>query len=257
MKYTLQFKTGDAELRALRNIPTNIYSKFDFALLIELTRGRKSKKDNDGDLNKRIEALKTFLSPDAVVYFDITTDVNLSNYQIDELYDITDGYQNWQTLFTNLKSIYKNAIPMLLLNDIDTEYDNFKLQVETLAKAYKSVGYKIYPSVDQEIIKNELNIIVDLLQHIEGVKLTVFYDQGYIADGLVKVAETNAVDFFNLAHSILENYFVVEYVLTSTSFPDSVTSLSKSYAGTLKCSELSLYENVKKNIPLPISYSDY
>ena len=43
MKYTLQIKTGDAEYRALKNIPKEIFANPNFRLLIEITRGRKSK----------------------------------------------------------------------------------------------------------------------------------------------------------------------------------------------------------------------
>ena len=53
MKYTLQIKTGDAEYRALKNIPKEIFANPNFRLLIEITRGRKSKNDKIGDLQKK------------------------------------------------------------------------------------------------------------------------------------------------------------------------------------------------------------
>lgn len=60
MKYTLQIKTGDAEYRALKNIPKVIFSNPDFRVLAEITRGRKSRNDKIGDLQKRIDALGDF-----------------------------------------------------------------------------------------------------------------------------------------------------------------------------------------------------
>lgn len=60
MKYTLQIKTGDAEYRALKNIPKEIFANPNFRLLIELTRGRRSKNDKIGDLHKRIDSLNDF-----------------------------------------------------------------------------------------------------------------------------------------------------------------------------------------------------
>lgn len=44
MKYTLQIKTGDAEYRALKNIPKEIFANPNFRLLIEITRGQKKQK---------------------------------------------------------------------------------------------------------------------------------------------------------------------------------------------------------------------
>ena len=74
MKYTLQIKTGDAEYRALKNIPKVIFSNPNFRILAEITRGRKSKNDKIGDLQKRIDALGDFLDPSSFVFFDITSE---------------------------------------------------------------------------------------------------------------------------------------------------------------------------------------
>ena len=46
-------KTGDAELKALQNLDTRY--KVKFTPVIELTRGRRSKKDVVGILQKRID----------------------------------------------------------------------------------------------------------------------------------------------------------------------------------------------------------
>lgn len=257
MKYTLQFKTGDAELRALKNIPPEVYSNPDFALLIELTRGRRSKKDQIGDLNKRIDALMEFIPSDTIVYFDVTSDTNLSNSQIDNIFDVSNGYENWQRFFAELHADFDNSVPMLLVNDIDSDYSNFKHQIVSLANDYHNIGYKIYPSLDETTIRCELEIIANTLKSIDGVNLTVFYDQGYIVDGLVKIAENNAVSVFGLAHGVLKDCCLTQFVLTSTSFPDSVTSLSKSDHGVIPCTELRLFDSVRDSVAVPVSYSDY
>jgi hypothetical protein len=258
MKYTLQLKTGDAELRALKNIPTEVYSNPDFALLVELTRGRKSKKDPLGKLSKRVDSLKTFLPDNAVVYFDVTSDPNLSNSEIDQLFNISNGYGNWQNFFAELQSNFSNSIPMLLVDDLDSDYSNFKLQIASFARTYKTIGYKIYPLLDRDTIRRELEIISEIVKPIDDVVLTIFYDQGYIVDGLVKIAESNAVTFFGLAHGILKDCCSMQFVLTSTSFPDSVTSLSKADQGVIRCAELRVYDSVVKEVvDIPIVYSDY
>ncbi len=256
MKYTLQIKTGDAEYRALKNIPKDIFANPDFRLLIEITRGRKSKNDKIGDLQKRIDALGDFLDNSSFVFFDITSDESLSNEQIDKLYDFQSGYANWGILFAELHSQYPNAVPMLLVNDQDDNYANFIAQIKTFTEEYNKIGYKIYPAIDENIVQEEIRIIKENIQ--EDTQLFIFYDQGYIVDGLIRIATTRAIDCLGKISAILESVTNVEYVFTSTSFPDSVTSLSGNMDGKIKCSEISLYEQVTNAITnIDVSYSDY
>lgn len=256
MKYTLQIKTGDAEYRALKNIPKEIFANPDFRLLIEITRGRKSKNDKIGDLQKRIDALGDFLDNSSFVFFDITSEENLSNEQIDKLYDYQYGYANWGILFEKLHNQYSNAVPMLLVNDQDDDYVNFIMQIKTFTTKYNKIGYKIYPAIDENVIDKEIKIIKDNIQ--DNTELFIFYDQGYIVDGLIKIATTRAIDCFGKISAILESVSNVEYIFTSTSFPDSVTSLSGNMNGKIKCSEISLYEQIVSAIKeIEVSYSDY
>lgn len=256
MKYTLQIKTGDAEYRALRNIPNDIFSKSDFRVLAEITRGRKSKNDKIGDLQKRIDALGNFLDPSSFVFFDITSDESLSNEQIDELYDFQHGYAKWDALFAKLHSQYPNATPMLLVNDQDEDYVNFERQIKTFTEKYNRIGYKIYPAINADIINKEIKLIKDNIN--DNTQLFIFYDQGYIVDGLIKIATTRAIDCLGRVSAILESLKNVEYIFTSTSFPDSVTSLSGNINGKIKCSEISLYEQISNSIKnINLSYSDY
>lgn len=256
MKYTLQIKTGDAEYRALRNIPKDIFANPDFRLLIEITRGRKSKNDKIGDLQKRVDALGDFLDTSSFVFFDITSEENLSNEQIDELYDFQYGYANWSVLFAELHNQYPNAIPLLLVNDQDDNYANFITQIETFTAKYNKIGYKIYPALDESIVEEEIKIIKANIK--EDTQLFIFYDQGYIVDGLIKMATSRAVDCLGKTSAILESVPNVEFIFTSTSFPDSVTSLSGNMDGKIKCSEIPLYEQIISAIKnIEVSYSDY
>ena len=256
MKYTLQIKTGDAEYRALKNIPKVIFSNPDFRVLAEITRGRKSKNDKIKEKKKRIDALGDFLDPSSFVFFDITSEESLSNEQIDELYDFQHGYANWDVLFTKLHNQYSNATPMLLVNDQDEGYVNFIRQIKTFAEKYNKIGYKIYPAIDANIIEEEIKIIKDNIN--DNTQLFIFYDQGYIVDGLIRIATTRAIDCLGRISAILESIHNVEYIFTSTSFPDSVTSLSGNMNGKIKCSEISLYEQIVSAITnINVSYSDY
>lgn len=72
------------------------------------------------------------------------------------------------------------------------------------------------------------------------------------------MAAKRAVEYLGDTSSILESIRNVEYIFTSTSFPDSVTSLSGNLDGHIKCSELSLYEQIANAVEnIEVSYSDY
>ena len=68
-KYCLLFKTCDPELKAL----DNCWFGFDNILpIIELTRGRKSKIDKIGDIQKRLTRLE-YIFEDNEICLDLTT----------------------------------------------------------------------------------------------------------------------------------------------------------------------------------------
>ena len=145
---------------------------------------------------------------------------------------------------------------MLLVNDQDNDYTNFVAQIKTFTAEYNKIGYKIYPAVDEDIIEEEIKIIRDNIK--EDTQLFIFYDQGYIVDGLIKMATARAVDYLGKTSAILETVRNVEYIFTSTSFPDSVTSLSGNMDGHIKCSEMLLYDQIISAVKdIKVSYSDY
>ncbi len=253
--YTLQFKTGDSELRALKMLPSCFFESKKFRLIIEITRGRRSKKDAIGDLHKRINTISEFLSPNTTVFFDITSNKDLSSSQIDELYEINEGYQNWQNLFKELHLLYKNSIPMLLINDADEDYSEFVRQTRAFCDSYGCFGYKIDPSLNEDLLKREINLIRDNISN--NTRLYLIYDQGYIVSGLEKMVLEKTLAQMGLISGILNGYPNVEYIFSSTSFPDSVTSLSEETEGYIHCSEITMYEKICKESLVPISYADY
>lgn len=57
-KYSLLLKTGDAEIRAAKHFTT----LSNLLPIIELTRGRKSKNDKEGNIEKRLNQIVLFLT---------------------------------------------------------------------------------------------------------------------------------------------------------------------------------------------------
>ena len=91
IKYAPIIKTGDAELKALANLDSK--DKSLIFPIIELTRGKKSRNDTIGNLDKRINKLKEINLNG--FFLDLTGDDVLSNIEIDILRSDTDGYKSW------------------------------------------------------------------------------------------------------------------------------------------------------------------
>ena len=139
-KYGLLFKTGDSEIRALRNFS----NKKGIFPIIELTRGRKTKKDTIGDIQKRIDQLaECFGNMDIIL--DLTTEPALSSTQIDMFYIPDNGYKNWINFLIEIKEkdIFKDIYPSILLN-VDDDYfeDNLEKQVSSILKKFSGISYR-------------------------------------------------------------------------------------------------------------------
>lgn len=102
-KYWIIVKTGEAEIRALENIPKEILSKT--LPLIEITRGRKITKDKTEmhPFEKRLSKLKEIYRGQTVA-IDVTSEESLSSLEVDYLYAPESGYKNWIDFLLQLKT---------------------------------------------------------------------------------------------------------------------------------------------------------
>lgn len=244
-KYSLLLKTGDSELRALSHFP-NIESVFP---IVELTRGRKSKKDKIGQISKRIDKIKDIFKNEEII-LDLTSEESLSNSEIDSFFVPTDGYSNWIAYLLELqnKKYFKKLIPSIVVNGTDEDfYSNLKKQADSIAKNFKCMAYRC-DIEDDECVED----ISSIKEYLNSNESYIIVDNGYIQPSDVLACAKKSSNIIKEVSRLVPKTTII---LSSTSFPDKLP-IEDEY--TLPLSEIDLYNevnNLTNNIP--ITYSDY
>lgn len=263
-QYAVVIKTGDAEIRAIENLPKETISKI--LPIIELTRGRKiierSDKERDANkrlgtelypLDKRLEKVTSIFSGQTIC-LDLTADISLSNKKIDELYTPDNGYENWIKFLVDLKQEghFEEIIPCIVINVEDDNFEeNLKSQVRVLTNHFKNIVYRNTLSDDNcyddmDIIKSEIK---------EGTNLIFMVDCGYI------VPASHTVFLEKVKHRVKKLHETLspntKYIICGTSFPKQVSDIGNDYTDTFKLIEKQLFENLCANCDSNLIYADY
>src|SRR3712207_697650 len=143
-KYWIIIKTGEAEIRALENIPKDILS--NTLPLIEITRGRKVTKNKieTYPFEKRLAKLKDIYKGQTIA-IDVTSEESLSSPEVDYLYSPDSGYKNWVNFLIQLKneSVFEKIIPTVLFNFEDDNFEeNITKQIQELESNFKTILYR-------------------------------------------------------------------------------------------------------------------
>lgn len=248
-KYYLLFKTGDAELRALKH--TNI----DFSRvipIIELTRGRKSKYDKIGNISKRIEKIAEIFCGQKVC-LDITSAASLGNPEIDELYDPEDGYKNWVSFLMELQSdgVFEEIIPTILVDTEDEKLtENLRTQVKRMTSVFKSIVYR--NNIIDDGCYDDIDIISEYFNNTD-LNLNFVIDCEYVPTG----AYPTTVELINTRISKIKRKVpTANFIIVSTSFPRYVSDIGNDDYDIFPLNEIDIYNEVKKEHP-KVQYGDY
>lgn len=249
--YYLLFKTGDAEIRALShcNVLDNIIP------LVELTKSRRSTKDKQGNIEKRLKSIAEIFKGKPII-LDITTDERQSNEQTQSFYDYEDGYLNWINFVQELKSKeeFKQLIPCILANTSDPYFDdNFSKQVKALNKFFPTLAYR--SPINDDGYLSDLQIISTLLEDKYTIKVIIdCLDIKYTSFSSNElIAEIN-----ERIESIKTNCknLNVEIIIAGTSFPNSVSDYVKDDSSAdFPVEEINLFNSI--NASEHVFYGDY
>lgn len=250
-KYYLLFKTGDAELRALDNLLCGNDNIFP---IIELTRGRRSKIDKIGEVQKRLNRLETIFR-DKEVCLDLTVSSQLDNKKIRELFNPNGGYAAWLNFLIEQirNNIFNKIVPTLLVDTTDKELNkNLKLQTTKLCENFSSIAYR--NDIADDGCYEDIDAIKDIINH----NARTFYfilDCQYIAPGAwISFAEKAAIRVQRIADKI-EN---LQLIIVSTSFPKYVSDIGQDDTDTFRLNEIDLFDEVQRNTNLHnLHYGDY
>lgn len=243
-KYALLIKTGDSELRALSN--SHILSSI--LPIIELTRGRKSKTDKEGAIEKRLNRIKDIFK-DKEIILDLTSDETLSNSEIDSFFIPNNGYYNWVEFLTTIKNnnYFQRLIPTIIVNGQDPNFeDNLKSQANSFATKFNCMAYRC--NIEDDGCVDDIDVIKDFMNKCESF---VIIDNGYIQPSEVKACAEKSEEFINKITTLVPN---ASFIVASTSFPDKLPVEDTS---TIPLSEIELYQIIERDLSKSIIYGDY
>lgn len=255
-KYALIVKTGESELKAVQYLnDTTLSSVFP---IIELTRGRKlpQKKGDHSTpkypFDKRLSSIKSIFKGQTVC-IDLTSDVNLSNSEIDILYRADNGYENWVNFLLELKqeSCFQNIIPCIILDVEDTNFqDNLLLQVQKLKKYFKKIAYR--NNLFDENCYDDFTLLKNELKDIE---LIAIIDCGYVVTSSHNEFAQKVKARINNLRKLLDSD--TRYIITSTSYPRYISDIGDDFSDTFKLVEQDIFSQVAEGNPCNLIYGDY
>lgn len=242
--YTLLLKTGQSEIRAIQNL-----SQTEGILpIIELTRGRTSKSDKIGLIEKKITQIAECFSKNGII-LDLTSEKSLSNSQIDDLYRSENGYENWITFLKEIKNKFKDVYPTILINIDDQSFEeNLESQIKKMTRIFNGVTYRC--NIEDEGYIDDIDIIRN---HITGLdKFFFVIDSSYIRHAEFNNCRDKSIEIINNVSNLIKN---VIFIITSTSFPDKI---GEDDYDTINLTEIELYNQIIKKYPKEnILYGDY
>ena len=248
-KYNIIIKTGEAEIKALENIPKDkISSLFP---IIELTRGRKITKNNQisHPFNKRLDKLKKIFEGQEIC-IDVTSDPTLSSEETQSFYNPHNGYEKWINFLHGLEKekVFKNITPTILWNFNDPNFqENITLQIRSLTDLFGKVAYR--NAIEDDGFYDDISI------YLSTIPFYFILDCGYVPQASYNnVAEKVISRLSNIKTLIKDNNS--QFCLVSTSYPNNVNMFGDSPASTLRLTEIDLYNHVKE-IHKDIIYGDY
>lgn len=250
-KYWIIIKTGEAEIRALENVPKEILSKT--VPLIEITRGRKITRNGVEmhPFEKRLLKLKDIFRGQTIA-IDVTSDDLLSSPEVDYLYTPESGYKNWIDFLLNLKqeNVFKEIIPTILFNFDDVDFEkNISQQIKSLHDNFKTVIYR--SDISDENCYEDIKIIS---KEITTDDLKIIIDCNYVPQASYRNVADKCIARINNIKEMLET--PCEYIIASTSFPNNVSTIGDSETDTFRISEINMYDEILK-IHSNIIYADY
>ncbi len=252
-KYCLIVKTGEAEIRAIQNSAPNVL-QYLFPV-IEITRGRSKTVNNitSAPFSNRLQKLKEAFK-DMCVGIDITSSEALSSPEVDELYDPTDGYDNWFQFLMSLKKegCFSEIVPTIVVNNEDEDFDDNLLgQVKSLTSEFSTLIYRT--SIEDDIsCYEDLTLIKS---YLDKKQLIVVLDCGYTPQAsYVNASEKCIARINNIKRIITQN---ITFVVTSTSFPDNISDIGDNLTDEFNTTEVSLVNKVQDKCGSDIVYGDY
>jgi hypothetical protein len=244
-------KTTDAELKAYEHLDDSVKEKI--LPIFELTRSRKSSKNIDRSIYKRLDKIEE-LCLNRPFILDLTADTQLSNDQIkDILNSPKDGFPLWVDLIRNINERKLKVIPVIHYNP--NFIDDVAKEVNELQKISNLLAFRV------DIDDSDLEDYLLNLQKIYPLKnLILILDAKFIDCRKVNGDALNV--FSSTIDRLLDTFGHKAFagILCAFScFPDSVTKYGNDQYGCFPRLEKATFFALKKyyDNTAHIYHSDY
>lgn len=259
IKYYPVIKTTIAETRALKNLSASAWNSMN--PILELTKSRKGKNNQDASVYKKIEELSTIIKSEKFI-LDLTTIESLSNEQIEGFYDDSDYFKNWCDFVGYVKGKMNGVIPVVLAYP-DTKLSELLIQVENLSLHTKQVAVRL-PLFEQGL-SDLFNNIIQLVQHKPYLIHSIIFDASYIQNEIDKKPFDYIISFISYYFSKINGFYSGDYVFCSEHYPGNIVDyLGKSddkYHNDVSYRNYDLFKKISSNLTamnIPnIMYGDY
>lgn len=248
MKYIPIVKATTAELTAIERLDSEV--KKYITPLFEIGKSRRTSKLPEGDIYRCYEQIHSKYKSGKFI-LDITSHPDLSNSQVERLFDENNGYENWCDFIIELGN--KDIIPVIqVVADSPSGLNEVTKQVTRLLSFSSQVVLRI------PFLEPEMQIILDSVRAglSDAKQLVIIFDAGYMPIALVEKTAQELQNQLDLLESLDQHYVV----LASSSFPRAVNSAGYGgdEDGCFPIEEVNLFTHVSsKNLNLNLIYSDY
>ncbi len=250
MTYIPIIKSTQSELQAVKHLDKK--TKDGILPVFELTKSRNTKLVPEGDIYRSYKNIIDNYQ-DRPFILDLTSHESLMNSQIENFFDVHDGYSNWCNFINELDN--KNIYPAIQI-DADESFDEVTKQVKALSKISNKLALRvgIFDFSGEEIASFLEAIYSGLSKKSE---LVLILDAGYI-----KPRQSNMIngEIKRRWDIISKNHQPNNVFIASSSFPRSVvmSGYGGDENGLFPLEEVALYESLIEISPeANWGYSDY
>jgi hypothetical protein len=244
-RYIPILKTSDAELRAYSHLESDV--KDGVLPLFELTKSRRTKKLPEGDIYKRVSQINEQQEGRPFI-LDLTTFPDLINFQIENLLDPSDGFENWCEFVEDLE--IDGLIPVIHGLDDDPDGD-MERQIARLNADFDHLAFRA------DLFDPDTAAYVEkIFENIDAPQKLIFIvDASFIRQGHANTLSGTAINRIEEVLLIGEPGMIF---VSGSSFPRSVTDYGDDWHDYFPLEEVEFYRLVREHFDqVDICYSDY
>lgn len=238
-------KTTVSEMRALKQFDCSDGSSIH--PIFELTKARKSKYDEIGDVYKRVQEIKEIVK-DNYFFLDLTSEDSLTNSQIESFFDEFNDFENWRLFINSLVGEGLAVRPVIQAYD-DSSLEELAIQMNYFSELCGSFAIRIKPEY------LDMDISIKLIQASQEFNFTTILDAEFVNDENLNYSVSIFTQFIQQCKK--DNLQFGDVILCSSSFPSMVEHKNKD-SGEFKIFEKDFYSRLlASDLGIDLKYGDY